>query len=532
MKYNKLTRRFLLQGVGGSLLTLPLLPSVMPKAHAALAPKDKFLVMLGSGHGGTGEFGDWIPKNVIDSNSMLSNHTLFPSGGENNIDYIIRHAKLNALLTADPSHAGGNVDSGLNRLSYILGSFFNPYLNKMNLFRGIDGGTFYSGHSRGMFSGNIQAAVNNPTAAARMAPWPSLDQFLANSPKFYTDQSLISQKTVTNDITMGHKGDGTLIPATAWRLNTLYTALFDKYDKTITPAELAKRNRKEYLVDRVYNDYKRFLTGAHGPARRISSVDKLRVEEHVANLYDIQNKYKNVINSCGDVAKITDNSSFGLYHGPTSESFDIMSDMLASAFSCGATRLFNVYMLDNPLRYAGNYHQDIAHGSSTDSDAQLTHNKSFRWQAENVVAKIVKKLDAISVDGQSGSILDNGLVMWTHECGPVTHNHDSIGFTTFGSLGGHFKTGNYVDYRNLENRGFWGSREGTTRPGIPIQRMWANIIQGFGFNRSEYERNGKPGYSDTSENVYPKSPTRENKGHNAYPARVMNSLSDKLPIIT
>ena len=71
---------------------------------------------------------------------------------------------------------------------------------------------------------------------------------------------------------------------------------------------------------------------------------------------------------------------------------------------------------------------------------RLEHNKNFRANAERIVTDLVSKLDSVSVNGQSGSLLDNGLVMWSHECGRVTHLHSNVGLVTFGSLGGFFNT--------------------------------------------------------------------------------------------
>ena len=540
MKYDKMNRRFFLQGLGGSLLSLPILPSLLPRAHAQSLPALKYLVMMGSGHGGVGNIGDWAPMPSFDpDNSLLNRLAMFPVGGVNSIDHLVRHARLDTLLTSNPGHLGGNVDGGQQRLSYILGSFMNPHLSKMNFLNGIDIGTFYSGHHRGVFSGNLSAPVNNPTANAELQDWPTLDQYLSASTSFYPNPEQISLRAVTNSNTMSHAPDGTLIPATAGRIDGYYRSIFDKYESSSSPAEVARRDKKNYLIDRVYEDYRRLLNGSSPAARRISSVDRVRVEQHVATLFDIQNKYKNFVSSCGDVTgpdaraylRNDSRNPAGIGIG---EAWNLLTDLIASAFSCGATRISGLYLPTVPLGYSGDYHQEVAHQASSNPARQLIHNSNFRWCAENIVTNLVSKLDAISVDGQTGSILDNGLVTWTHECGRVTHQHNNVGLVTFGSLGGFFNTGNYVDYRNHSNMGLLNnSPSAIRRPGVPIPRFWANIVQGFGFNRADYERNGRPGYGDSSRNDYSdRRSTSVNMGHKAYPDRIMNSLSDSLPIIT
>jgi len=538
MKYDKINRRYFLQGLGGSLLALPILPSILPKAHAQSIPALKYLVMLGSGHGGVGNIGDWGPMAGLDPNSpLLSQLMMYNAEGPTNPAHMVRHASLSTLLTTNTGHLGGNVDNGQARLSYILGSFLNPHLDKMNFFNGIDIGTFYSGHHWGVFGGNLSAPVNNPDARMTLEQWPTLDQFLAASTKFYPSPDQISLKTITNNSQMSHASDGTRLPATAATIDRFYSAIFDKFESSSSPAEVARREKKNYLVDRVYEDFKRLTTGSSAAARRISSVDKRRVEKQVSDLFDVQNKYKNFISSCGDVSGPRDrifvsNDSRNPAGVGVFEAFELLNDLIASAFSCGATKASGIMLPTAPLGWSGSYHQEVVHQHTTDPMMQLEHNKNLRANAERIVTDLVSKLDAVSVDGQSGSILDNGLVAWTHECGRITHQHNNVGLVTFGSLGGHFNTGNYVDYRNHDNFGLRGNTTSIRRPGIPIPRFWANIIQGFGFNPAEYERNGNPGYGDSSLITYTGGRTVNTNDHIPYPSRVMNSLSDKLPVIT
>jgi hypothetical protein len=538
MKYDKINRRFFLQGLGGSLLALPIIPSLLTKAEAQSIPPSKYLVMLGSGHGGVGNIGDWAPMPVLNKdNPLLSQMTMFSGGGVTNPDHIIRHARLNTLLTSNPGHIGGNVDGSQARLSYILGSFLNPHLAKMNFFNGIDIGTFYSGHHRGVFGGNLSQPVNNPDAAASLEQWPTLDQFLGASSKFYPDPAQISLKTITNSGTMSHAADGTRLPATAGRIDQYYNAIFSKYENSSNPTEIAKRAKKNFLVDRVYEDYKRLVSGSSQAARRISSVDKKRVESHIESLFEVQNKHKNFVGSCGNVTgpnarAYLRNDSRNPAGVGVFEAHDLLTDLIVSAFTCGATKASGLYLPTSPLGWAGDYHQEVVHQASSDPLKQLEHNKNFRANAERIVTSIVSKLDAVSADGQSGSLLDNGLVMWSQECGRITHQHSNIGLVTFGSLGGFFNTGNFVDYTNYDNMGLRRSSDSSSRPGIPIPRFWANVIQGFGFTPAEFERNGKSGYGDSTRLDYNDPNGRHRNGHTSYPTRVMNSLSAKLPIIT
>ncbi len=164
MKYDSLSRRHFLQGVGGSLLALPLLPSLMPRAHASSLPTNKFLVLISSGHGGTGHNSDWYPAELVDNleSAKLTKQVLFPAAGASLPEHIIRHARLKNILSTGSGHEMGNVDNGTPRLSYILGSFLNPYLDKMNFIRGMDGAMSYYGHSWGVYGGHVWTDSKDP----------------------------------------------------------------------------------------------------------------------------------------------------------------------------------------------------------------------------------------------------------------------------------------------------------------------------------------------------------------------------------
>jgi len=206
--------------------------------------------------------------------------------------------------------------------------------------------------------------------------------------------------------------------------------------------------------------------------------------------------------------------------------YDMVTDLMVAAFQCGASRLGMIQAGETSP--AADYHQSVAHAADKDPSAQLTHNLNFRWTAEHIITPLAKKMDAFKFnDGLS--ILDKGLVVWTHECGPITHRHDSLGFVTLGSLNGFFKTGQFLDYRNTDNFGLKNTEDDVRRPGIPIQRFWANIIRGMGFSTQEFERNGLPGYGDSSVMDYPKGMNSRNLGHHPYPATVMKTLSDLIP---
>jgi hypothetical protein len=184
-------------------------------------------------------------------------------------------------------------------------------------------------------------------------------------------------------------------------------------------------------------------------------------------------------------------------------------------------------LIDRFVHSGSDYHHEIAHLCQIRSN-QLTHNRNLRWQAEHMFAAAVRKLDAIDA-GNGQTLLDRGVVLHLHEAGPSTHDMNSMGCVMAGSGNGYFNTGNFVDFRNLQNRAtmnIYDPQNPFLKPGVPLSRLSANIVQALGHVPADYRRNGRPGYG-SDENPPPAS-----NGHYLYPTEMMNSLDTKLPIIT
>lgn len=530
MKYNKQTRRHFLQGVGGSLMALPVLPSLLTsEAHAQVLNTQQFLVLIGNDHGGTGLNKDWFPGAFIDNptSSAFTSSLLLPAG-QNPVPHSIRSARLSNLLTSSVGHDGGNVDNGQQRISFILGSYLNPYISKINLLVGIDGTMANSGHSHSI--GGLARSIfpDAPT-------WPTLDQFLANSSKFYVDRSSISVPVLhMSHLRYSWLNNGVQASRTNETVSGLYNELFSRFQNTNNTQVLAERARRSFLLDRVLEDFRRLANGTTGYARRISSVDKQRLSQHAEFMFETERKYRTVVNTCSDVpppgtsnTSVFDASEYAT-QSDYNRAWDMLTDLLAVAFSCGATRLANLSSVNDHFLYSGDYHHGIAHLTNSSRNIQLIHNRNLRWQAEHLFGAVVRKLDAIDV-GNGQTLLDRGVVLHLHEAGPSTHDMNSMGCVMAGSGNGYFNTGNFVDFRNLQNQAtmnIYDPQNPFLKPGVPLPRLSANIIQALGHVPADYRRNGRAGYGSDE------TPPPPSNGHYLYPTEMMNSLDTKLPIIT
>lgn len=521
MKKNDFSRRYFLQGIGGSLLALPILPSLFPKALAQELADRRFLVIIGSEHGGGG-YRDWYPlalRNPEIPYAALNTFQIYSGAEADGLDHKGRWGRLSDLLSVEAGHPGGNVDNGQARLSYILGSHLNPYLDKMNFYQGIDIGPEYQGHGTGPISGNIAKAVNS-TIYRGLTPTASLDFFLSRHAKFYSEGEGHSVGSVIfPGRALSFNVNGDTNPPNANNTQDLFNAVFSKYDSD--PAQVKAREQKAFVVDRVLEDYNNFLNGAYGLGRKLSSEDRKSVEAHIQNVHETQKKLAVPSNtSCGGVAE------------PSNNDWDTKLNLLVAAFNCGATRLSTIWcpiMNTHP-----DYHASVVHVADGTNAEQLIHSTDLRRQSTEIVGALVKKMDEVNL-GSGKSLLDQSLVFWQHESGVRTHSGNSVSLVSFGGAGGSIKTGYFVDYRNMSNFAFSRDKICTTRPGLLVQQWWANVLQAMGLSPGDFEVGGEKGYGTFYRSSYYPAASADYHGHKnhiPYPERVYAGASNKLPIVT
>src|SRR5690606_16060238 len=126
------------------------------------------------------------------------------------------------------------------------------------------------------------------------------------------------------------------------------------------------------------------------------------------------------------------------------EFWQLFNDVVTAAFVCGTSRIAVLRVTDTFSDFVGDWHQDIAHQAHLpDGAAQGELADANRRTFEDVFLDLVKKLDVDEGDGTS--ILDNSLVQWTQESGPMTHESVDTTVVTAGGAAGCLTTGQYID---------------------------------------------------------------------------------------
>jgi len=470
-------RRMFLTGAAGAALAIPFLASILPRTVKAAPGARKRFIALGTDHGGI-----WQPS-MYPADSVLT-----PAG-----NYAGRAIRAGALPTTS---------GALSPVLTANGSVLTPTLiQKLNVIRGLDV-PFYLAHHRGGHLGNYADNDGNGTDGKTLQTerLPTIDQVLAWSSTFYGTLDTIKERSLV----IGAQGMSANWSSPSNQMGEITSitpendslALFNKI--FVPPMDPAMQ--RPHVVDLVLEDYKRLRTSN----RRLSSADKQRLDDHLDRLDELQRKL-NVNVSCGDVAVPTESSSevaqastFVVDPAGHKRFFQLFNDVIVAAIACDTCRIATVHCGETFSDYAGNWHNDVAHESakpegSKQAIIEAAHQRFF----EDVFVDLAAKLEAVKET--EGTALDSTLLQWTQESGCVTHDPIELPVVTAGSAGGFFKTGQYVDYRNLGKQAHSPGMDNavTSHTGLIYNQWLGTALQAMGLEPSEYEDGVNGGYGKT-----------------------------------
>jgi Protein of unknown function (DUF1552) len=504
------SRRYFLRGVGGASLAIPMLPSLLaPKqARAALAADDKIFIGFMSAYGGV-----WSKK-------MLP--TLANGGSTVSMDYAGKKVRKGPLTAT--------VSGGTTKLSDVLQAPSNVFtqgiVDKMAILQGIDLPFDTNHHSAATFGNYAQG--DGKVKLAGGAERATIDQVIANSPAFYKDLGGVTQRSVFisqfGDLSYkqkiaGNINSGVDKPPTYMNPASLWTALFGsaKPNVPVRPS----------IVDLVKEDYARVKN-----APRLAAADKLRLEEHVNRISEIERRL-NVTISCSTPAR-PGNPAEPVCGQPGTDIafYNSYMDVLVAAIACGLTRVATVlhqgWSTTFGERCNDPWHQEVSH-KVDEAGPQESMATSMRNQFAGVIAPFVAKLEAAK-DGSGKSLLDRTLVYWTQEHGVFSHAQENIPVVTFGSANGAFNTGIQVDYRDLNRlipKGQFGDMA-TDRPfvGLTWHQMLGTVARGFGIPQTEWKEPNHGGFGLKPANL---SASSYNDRYTYWGATEWNAAGDNLP---
>ena len=351
MKYDRVSRRLFLTGVGGATLTLPFLQSLLPrhiaKAQSGVSPKRFIAVKSYS----TQVIRSWYPTTAPNGYSVRP----YGGGKDDGTTVLTR-----ALAESSGRHSNGSTYTGTwapltdftaQGVSRVIGTEFNPYLDRMLLLRGLDFTAEVNHNDGGMLGnfGNGLAAPGNPQKNV------TIDQVLAHSQKFYAIPTVGPRilhlsagraNTIsfapTNPNNVLATGDGAIQQVQAHiDPRTAFDEAFRDFMPSgggTTPTE----DPNKHLVDRVFEDYQALRDG-----RRIGAEDRQTLEQHMNFLSELQMRLDGFggggpTAACGNPEAPPSSTVGGTRDTDVAairQTYELFIDVLVSAIMCDVTRV-------------------------------------------------------------------------------------------------------------------------------------------------------------------------------------------------
>jgi Protein of unknown function (DUF1552) len=445
VKFHPRTRRAFLQGAGGSLLAIPLLPSLLPRAaraQAAGSGPSRF-VFVGAIWGR--DIKAWYPAQDPTQQS--------PDGA-----YYQKLSEVNGPL------------------SYILSSAFDGLRNKFSILRGLDC----------MQPGD----AHMPTVPLTASGWVpsgvgfgySLDVVLEESKRFYPVLPMVpALRTCPNatwdqlSFSFSSSAAPKQQPWHEWDPRVVYEKYFD-------PTNVAKSARqavyKRGVVNKVMEDYRRVMSSSV-----LGREDKHRLDNYLSLLSSAEARLGVAPVSCARGTNPVSLANNDALHSAA-------IDLEVAALACGMTRIVchNVLQVSTAADGTDVHLEAHTRNKSTPDPAVSWHAVHNRW-VMNKVAEFMSKLD--SVQEGSGTLLDDTIFLHGNADGHGFHIQMDMPVLVAGG-GGKLRTGYYIDYRPRPLNVIEPINQLVA--GRPYNHLLITLFKALGFAPDEYQRFGLPGF--------------------------------------
>lgn len=463
MKYNPMTRRFFLQGLGGFTLGLPILPSLLPKAHAQSMNNNIRFINVWHGNG-------TIPARFFPNNLNMTNF----GGGQR-----------------------GVLSSRNTPVSEILGAPFNGLKRKMTVIGGLN--SQGHGHNPSITlcgHGRLDEFGYNDFNNNNFRPWPSIDQIMAASNKIYPQAPMLRSlhlKAVRQASPyIGDRPDSVSFSASGSRLiqvpherdpRAKFNLLFGGASNPgggVSQAVAAKNMKNKKVVDKVLEDYNRLVS-----SQRISAAEKMVLDEHMTHLNQIEERLRTLVDQPVQAVCSVPSAPSGpnVTHNQLSNFVSMHIDLIVAAIKCGHTKVATLMLnrvtdLESYPFLQNGRNQDF-HGATHDTrdNAYLRDILKF---FSGKVAELAQKLDVVEDASTGATYLDNSMIYFGN-CMDVglDHSTSNLPVVILGSGGGFLKTDQYLRYNN----------------GV-YNQLLVSLMMGMGLAPADFRFNNQAGYGE------------------------------------
>ena len=472
MKFDKVNRRFFLQGAGGLLVTLPALPSLMGKAFAQsnTTPRNKRFIYISSRN-------QFNPRWMFNYNE--SNWT-----------------------TAQGYRYQAITD--VNAMCPILGSNFQRFAGQLSFIKGLNLG--FLDHNWTCLLGNIAGChVENCLA---MPSEKTIDVVMAEHlGRTHSAILKVADSSMASQCSDGtHRTQGGGLPVT---LNSNPYLIFQNYFTNL-PQQPAPGNTlmgtRRKLVDLILNDSRALLSQTF-----LSTADRNAINEHIDYMNDLETRYAGSTPmpqlACTPGSNTYVNQNVPLWNGAAYSVAELqrrhreLAILIAEGVKC------NIFPLANFAVTQAVYNNSVySHIQAPTSYHDAAHDNNItiltglnRWILQNIFQEILIRLDVEETPGTT--YLDNSIVAFTPEASEA-HLQNNMPLILAGRGGGTIESGRFWDFADTSYRlgeGFYNPSldlNGQYYLSVPYNRYWNGILQAWGMSPIQYEQPGRPGYGN------------------------------------
>lgn len=416
---NPATRRQFLRGALGSAVALPLLQTMGSRARAVPTEFPKRLVIFFTPHGVVKK--DWL---------VSGTETAFTLSG---IPAALDPLKKDLLVLKNidmPSAEYGPGDTHQEAMGALLG------------------GTALLEDPKG--SGGIRMDTSAPVG------WGggiSVDQYIARSSGIVTKVPSLELGVISDFAQVGGRIiylDANKPVAPTNDPAVVFDRLFA--DLGADPVGIARiRAERKSVLDGVRKQFARLQT-------KVGKEDLEKLNSHAQAVRDLELRLSAPGGLVGGACLKPDRPAVGsadVNSYPTIGKLQM--DLMTMAMACDLTRVGSIMWSHagptppSPWLAINEGHHQLSHAGDSDEDAQKKLSRVKSWYAEQF-AYMINAFKAVP-EGD-GTMLDNTVIWWCSELSVGnSHSHRDMPFILAGSCGGYFKTGRFIDYGRMDDKG-------------------------------------------------------------------------------
>lgn len=465
MKYDPISRRIFLQGLGGYTLLIPLLPSILHsfKVNAQVAGSSPNFISL-----------------ITDLGQVESSWRPNASG-------------LNGLVAAPNGYSYKRLSNISGPINDVILNHLDEFREKMNFIQGTEGMWLHpagAGHQR-LFP---LSAFSQPDKSG----WAgnSIDTLISKSASVYASepaQRLLSilpcdsGKPVASATWFGSTWEGGIIQPQITTDQALFNMLFPSSGNgpSTPPTGPSAENFALKAVDRVLPDLQRTISST-----KIGNKDKQVLQQFADQLNDLENRIRSQANGSssqpnGCTSASLDKTTFASVTPANYENiYSNIFDTIILAMSCGLNKVSTIHLWDKVSITSTHPNDEFCalHDAShwdgeQPTTPQRAHLNESRTWAILRLKELLQKMSSTELSNGE-NLLDESLILYTSELSR-SNRHDLINMPvmTFGGAKGKLNTGYYIDY---------GMR--------PYNELMIAIMMANGLNYTDWETDNNVGF--------------------------------------